>query len=55
VYPIAEKAQELDPEQVFFVDIGGGIGHHTVDEAAESADHESDDCAGDGDCFAGCY
>ncbi|KAL2789194.1 S-adenosyl-L-methionine-dependent methyltransferase [Aspergillus keveii] len=31
LYPIADKAQDLDPEQVFFVDIGGGIGHHTVE------------------------
>ncbi|KAL4787895.1 S-adenosyl-L-methionine-dependent methyltransferase [Aspergillus varians] len=30
VYPMAEKVQNLDPDQVFFVDVGGGIGHYTV-------------------------
>lgn len=30
VYPIAEKTQDLGPEQVFFVDVGGGIGHQTI-------------------------
>ncbi|KAL4878893.1 S-adenosyl-L-methionine-dependent methyltransferase [Aspergillus karnatakaensis] len=30
VYPMAEKVHNLDPEQVFFVDVGGGIGHYTV-------------------------
>ena len=29
-YPIEEKSQSLAPEQVFFVDIGGGIGHQAV-------------------------
>jgi demethylsterigmatocystin 6-O-methyltransferase len=30
VYPIEEKTQGLAPEQVFFVDIGGGVGHQAV-------------------------
>jgi demethylsterigmatocystin 6-O-methyltransferase len=30
VYPIEEKSQGLDSEQVFFVDIGGGVGHQAV-------------------------
>lgn len=29
-YPIEEKLVDLSPEQVFFVDIGGGIGHQAV-------------------------
>jgi demethylsterigmatocystin 6-O-methyltransferase len=30
VYPIEEKTQGLAPEQTFFVDIGGGVGHQAV-------------------------
>ncbi|KAL3478617.1 hypothetical protein BJX99DRAFT_256265 [Aspergillus californicus] len=30
VYPSTENIYSLDPNQVFFVDIGGGIGHYTV-------------------------
>lgn len=30
VYPVEEKMKDLDPEQVFFVDIGGGIGTQSV-------------------------
>ncbi|KAH8689511.1 O-methyl transferase B [Talaromyces proteolyticus] len=30
VYPIEEKIQNLEPEQVLFVDVGGGIGHQSV-------------------------
>ncbi|CAG7925031.1 unnamed protein product [Penicillium olsonii] len=29
-YPIEEKSHDLEPEQIFFVDIGGGIGHQAV-------------------------
>lgn len=30
VYPVEEKIKELGPEQVFFVDIGGGRGQQSV-------------------------
>jgi len=30
VYPIEEKMKGLEPEQVFFVDIGGGIGTQSI-------------------------
>ncbi|KAL4867166.1 S-adenosyl-L-methionine-dependent methyltransferase [Aspergillus spectabilis] len=33
VCPMAEKVQNFDLEQVFFVDVGGGIGHCTVEMA----------------------
>ncbi|CAG8126401.1 unnamed protein product [Penicillium salamii] len=29
-YPIEEKSLDLEPEQIFFVDVGGGIGHQAV-------------------------
>ncbi|CAG8881494.1 unnamed protein product [Penicillium salamii] len=29
-YPIEEKSLNLEPEQIFFVDVGGGIGHQAV-------------------------
>jgi demethylsterigmatocystin 6-O-methyltransferase len=30
VYPAQEKTAGLDPAQVFFVDVGGGIGHQSI-------------------------
>lgn len=30
VYPVEEKTKGLEPEQVFFVDVGGGIGHQSI-------------------------
>lgn len=30
VYPVQEKTAGLDPAQVFFVDVGGGIGHQSI-------------------------
>lgn len=30
VYPVEEKMKGLQPDQVFFVDIGGGIGTQSV-------------------------
>lgn len=30
VYPVEEKLQNLAPEQVAFIDVGGGIGHQAV-------------------------
>lgn len=30
VYPVHEKTTGLEPEQVFFVDVGGGIGHQSI-------------------------
>ncbi|KAK2598188.1 hypothetical protein QQS21_005665 [Conoideocrella luteorostrata] len=29
-YPFKDKAQDMDPNQVFFVDIGGGLGHQSL-------------------------
>jgi demethylsterigmatocystin 6-O-methyltransferase len=30
IYPVEEKTKELEPEQVFFVDVGGGIGTQSI-------------------------
>lgn len=30
VYPYQAKADDLEPEQPFFVDIGGGLGHQSI-------------------------
>lgn len=30
VYPVHDKIEGLAPEQVFFVDVGGGIGHQSI-------------------------
>jgi demethylsterigmatocystin 6-O-methyltransferase len=30
VYPVEERLQNMGPEQVAFVDVGGGIGHQAV-------------------------
>lgn len=30
VYPLEEQIQALEPEQVFFVDVGGGIGTQSI-------------------------
>ncbi|KAL2829264.1 hypothetical protein BDW59DRAFT_170655 [Aspergillus cavernicola] len=49
VYPIAEKSQNIDSNQVIFVNIGGGISHHTVDAkfyflSNITHDHPDDKC-----------